>query len=162
MRWRSRKEPARGRPPRRAAIAPFRVHAVFITASCETRSRNAVVFGMISDRISLCIRTKQGKACACTAREVSKPPCRSHIGAVCVILLGLLAGSPGFTAEEDAPFPPKGDPPTGENDAKPETPVPAPAAEPVVRGPVTHKPWSDELRAFCAKRKIEIKEHGDL
>ena len=85
-----------------------------------------------------------------------------HIGAVCVILLGMLAGSPGFTAEEDAPFPPKGDPPTGENDAKHETPVPAPAAEPVVRGPVTHKPWSDELRAFCAKRKIEIKEHGDL
>ncbi|HEX3132798.1 MAG TPA: hypothetical protein VHX44_04355 [Planctomycetota bacterium] len=64
----------------------------------------------------------------------------------------------GVAVEEDAPFPPK-----DTNEAKPEPPAPEqPAATPVARPPVTHKPWSDELRAFCAEHKIEIKEHGDL
>lgn len=79
---------------------------------------------------------------------------RSLLGVVLVFILGM---QPCWTAEEDAPFPPK------EPEAKPEQPAQMPAAEePAKRGPVTHKPWSDELRAFCAERKIDIKEHGDL
>ncbi len=63
---------------------------------------------------------------------------------------------PGSGAEEDAPFPPK-----DANDAKPEQPKPEQPA-PAARTPITHKPWSDELRAFCAEHKLEIKEQGDL
>lgn len=80
-----------------------------------------------------------------------------------LILLTFLAWTPGVTAEEDAPFPPK-----PADEVKPEVPKEEPAtpdpaaAEPAARGPVTHKPWSDELRAFCAERKLAIKEHGDL
>jgi hypothetical protein len=81
-----------------------------------------------------------------------------------VVMLTLLAWTPGVTAEEDAPFPPK-----PADEAKPEAPKSDPAttpdpaaAEPAAPGPVTHKPWSDELRVFCAERKIAIKEHGDL
>ena len=75
--------------------------------------------------------------------------CAAH-----VFLLTALGCAPCIGAEEDAPFPPK-DPAAEKADP--------PAAEaPAVRGPVTHKPWSDELRAFCAERKLEIKEQGDL
>jgi hypothetical protein len=55
-------------------------------------------------------------------------------------------------AEEEQPFPPK-------DDAKPAEPATQDAAGPHL---VTHKPWSDELHAFCAARKLEIKEQGDL
>lgn len=83
--------------------------------------------------------------------------------AICVSLFVVLGWVPCAGAEEDAPFPPK-----PADEAKPEAPKEEPAtpdpaaAEPAARGPVTHKPWSDELRAFCAERKIAIKEHGDL
>jgi hypothetical protein len=70
-----------------------------------------------------------------------------------VVFLTILACPPCQGAEEDAPFPPKEEP---EKKAE----VPAPAA--VAHGPVLHKPWSDELRAFCASHKLEIKEQGDL
>jgi hypothetical protein len=69
-----------------------------------------------------------------------------------------LVGAPLIGAEEDAPFPPKDSP-----EAKPEAaPAPTPTPEAAPRGPITHKPWSDALRAFCAARKLDIKEHGDL
>ena len=75
--------------------------------------------------------------------------------AVCLLLSVL--SLPVLHGEDDAPVPPK-DPA-----AKPEQPMPEPAAPaPAARAPITHKPWSDELRAFCAERKLEIKEHGDL
>jgi hypothetical protein len=57
-------------------------------------------------------------------------------------------------ADGDAPETPKPEAP------KPEEPKPEENAAP--RGPVSHKPWSDALRAFCAARKLELKEHGDL
>lgn len=74
-------------------------------------------------------------------------------------LLFVLACAVGWSAEEDAPFPPKD--PVAEKPAE-EKADGKDAAAPVVRGPVTHKPWSDELRAFCAAHKLEIKEQGDL
>src|SRR5262245_45405120 len=83
---------------------------------------------------------------------------RSILG---VVLSLVVASSPCWAAEEDAPFPPK-DPEAKPEQPAPETPSPQPVAEPAKRGPVTHKPWSDELRAFCTERKIDIKEQGDL
>lgn len=73
-----------------------------------------------------------------------------------------LSALPCPAAEEGAPFPPK-DPEAKPEQPAPEAPKPEqPAADEVPRGPATHKPWSDELRAFCNERKIDIKEHGDL
>ena len=72
----------------------------------------------------------------------------------------VLAWTPGHAADEEAP--PTGDEPKPEQPA-PEAPKPEqPAADAVPRGPSVHKPWSDELRAFCGERKIAIAEQGDL
>ncbi len=47
-----------------------------------------------------------------------------------------------------------------------EQPAPEKPADPAAAAgaphAVTHKPWSDELRAFCAEHKLDIKEQGDL
>jgi hypothetical protein len=88
---------------------------------------------------------------------MSTPPKRFTLA-----ILPLLFAIASYGAEGDAPETPKPDAPKPETPA-PEAPKPEEKTEaPAPRGPISHKPWSDALRAFCAARKLELKEHGDL